>query len=119
MRANGITRNVFVLGLVSFFTDISSEMLYPIIPLFLTGTLRAPVPVIGLIEGAAEATASVLKALSGWWSDRSGARRSFVIAGYGLSALTRPMLALAGRWCSRRVWPIASARVCGARRGTP
>ncbi|TRZ87207.1 MAG: MFS transporter, partial [Methanosarcinales archaeon] len=57
----GIKKNVFILGLVSFFTDISSEMLYPIIPLFLTAVLHAPMSVVGLIEGIAESTSSILK----------------------------------------------------------
>lgn len=94
----GVSRNVFVLSLVSLFTDISSEMLYPLIPLFLTATLGAPVAVVGIIEGAAEMTASLLKGVSGWLSDRAGLRRPFVIAGYGLSAIAKPMLALAGGW---------------------
>jgi len=94
----GISRNVFLLGLVSLFTDASTEMLYPLIPLFLIGTLGAPVAVLGLIEGLAEATASVLKGLSGWLSDRTGRRRPLVIAGYGLAAVAKPVLALAAGW---------------------
>jgi len=94
----GISRNVFVLGLVSLCTDASSEMIYPLIPLFLLGTLRAPVAVLGVIEGLAEATASVLKGVSGWVSDRVGRRRPLVIAGYGLAAVTKPLLALALGW---------------------
>jgi MFS family permease len=94
----GISRNVFFLGLVSFFTDASTEMLYPLIPLFLTSVLGAPVAIVGIIEGAAEATASILKAFSGWLSDRIGLRRPFVIFGYGLAAVTKPLLALAVGW---------------------
>jgi len=63
----GVKKNVFILGLVSFFTDISSEMLYPIIPIFLTAVLNAPMSVVGLIEGIAESTASLLK----WFLDGS------------------------------------------------
>jgi len=94
----GLGRNVIVLGLVSFFTDISSEMLYPIIPLFLTTVLHAPMSVVGLIEGVAESTASLLKVASGWFSDRIGRRKPFVIFGYSLSSVTKPFLALAGLW---------------------
>jgi MFS family permease len=94
----GITWNVFLLGLVSLCTDASSEMIYPLIPLFLTQTLRAPVAVVGLIEGLAEATASIFKGLSGWFSDRVGRRRPLVIGGYALAAVTKPLLALAGGW---------------------
>ncbi len=94
----GIKKNVFVLGLVSFFTDISSEMLYPIIPIFLTAVLGAPMAVVGIIEGIAESTASILKVVSGWLSDKSGKRKPFVIYGYSLSAVAKPLLALAYTW---------------------
>jgi MFS family permease len=74
-------------------------MIYPVMPLFLTTVMGAPMTVVGLIEGVAEATASLLKAASGLWSDRIGRRKPFVLWGYGLSALSKPLLALA------RVWP--------------
>lgn len=94
----GIRRDVVVLGFVSLLTDVSSEMLYPIIPLYLTAVLHAPMSVVGLIEGLAESTASLLKLASGMASDRSGRRRPFVVAGYGLSAVSKPLLALASSW---------------------
>ncbi len=94
----GIKKNVFVLGLVSFFTDISSEMLYPIIPIFLTTVLMAPMSIVGIIEGIAESTASILKVISGWLSDRTGKRKPFVVYGYSLSAIAKPLLALAYTW---------------------
>lgn len=94
----GLGRNVVILGFVSLFTDISSEMLYPIIPLFLTVVLHAPMSVVGLIEGLAESTASLLKIASGWWSDRTGRRQPFVVWGYSLSAVSKPLLALAASW---------------------
>jgi len=94
----GVSRNVWWLGVTSFFTDISSEMLYPLIPIFITATLGAPAYAVGVIEGVAEATASFLKLVSGWLSDRLGRRRAIVIAGYGLSAAAKPLLALAGVW---------------------
>jgi MFS family permease len=94
----GVSRNVFLLGLVSLCTDASSEMIYALIPLFLTSVLGAPVAVVGLIEGLAEATASTFKGISGWVSDRVGKRRPLVIAGYGLAAVTKPLLALAVGW---------------------
>lgn len=93
-----VGRNVVVLGVVSFFTDIASEMLYPLIPLFLTGVLGAPMTVVGVIEGLAESTASLLKVVSGWASDRVGRRRPFVVGGYGISASSKPLLALATAW---------------------
>jgi MFS family permease len=95
---SGITRNVAVLGVVSFFTDLSSEMLYPIIPMFLTSALGASPAIVGIIEGLAESTASLLRIWSGWFSDRIGVRKPLVFAGYGVSAATRPLLALAHGW---------------------
>ncbi len=94
----GVSRNVFILGLVSLATDASTEMIYPLVPLFLTSVLGAPVAIVGVIEGLAEATASALKGVSGWLSDRHGRRRPLVLAGYGLASLTKPLLALAAGW---------------------
>jgi len=86
------------LGVVSFFTDVSSEMLYPIIPIFLTSVLGAPMSIVGLIEGIAESTASILKAVSGWMSDRIRRRQPFMVAGYSLSSLAKPILFFAYAW---------------------
>jgi MFS family permease len=94
----GVTRNVFLLGVVSFVADIASEMAYPLIPVFLTSTLGAPVAAMGAIEGVAEGTASSLKVASGWLSDRVGRRKGLVTAGYALSALGKALLALAFGW---------------------
>jgi MFS family permease len=94
----GISRNVIVLGFVSLFQDASSEMLYPVVPMFLTTVLGAPMTVIGLIEGFAEFTAAMLKALFGRWSDRFQRRSVFISFGYGLSAMSRPLLLLAQSW---------------------
>jgi len=94
----GISKNVFVLGLVSFFNDVASEMIYPIVPIFLTSVLGAPVAVVGLIEGIAESTASILKVVSGWLSDKFQKRKPFVIAGYSFSAISKIILSLAYSW---------------------
>lgn len=94
----GISRNVWILGLVSLATDASTEMIYPLVPLFLTQTLGASMATLGFIEGLAEGVASALKGVSGWVSDRVGRRRPLAIFGYGLAALTKPLLALAGGW---------------------
>ena len=91
----GIKKNVFVLGLVSFLTDLSSDMIYPVLPLFLTGVLKATFVYVGLIEGVAESTASLFKIVSGWWSDRVGERKPLVVLGYSLSSLGKPLLAVA------------------------
>ncbi len=94
----GLNSNVVKLGIVSFFADVSSEMLYPLIPIFLTAVLGAPMAIVGVIEGAAEATASLLKTVSGRISDVTGRRRPFVLAGYGISALAKPLIAIAAGW---------------------
>jgi sugar phosphate permease len=91
----GFHRNIFFLGLVSLFTDVSSEMIYPLLPIFLTSVLGVGTTFVGLIEGVAEATASFFKLFSGWTSDRWQKRKSLVIFGYSLSTLTRPLVALA------------------------
>ena len=94
----GISKNVFILGLVSFFNDVASEMIYPLVPIFLTSVLGAPVAVIGLIEGIAESTASVLKVVSGWLSDKWRKRKPFILAGYSFSAVSKILLGLAFSW---------------------
>ncbi len=94
----GISKNVFVLGLVSFFNDVASEMIYPIVPIFLTSVLGAPVAIVGLIEGIAESTASILKVVSGWLSDKFQRRKPFVVAGYSFSAISKTILSLAFSW---------------------
>jgi len=94
----GITKNIFVLGLVSLFTDLSSQMVFPLIPLFLTTVLGASAYVVGIVEGAAETTASLLKVVSGYWSDNIKKRKPFVLFGYSLSSITKPLFALANVW---------------------
>ena len=94
----GVSRNVFVLGLVSFAADVSSEMLYPVLPIFLSTTLGTPTALIGVIEGVAEGTASTSKVASGWWSDRLPQRRPLVAAGYALSGVGKLLLALSFVW---------------------
>jgi len=94
----GLERNVFFTGLVSFFMDMSSEMIYPLVPIFLSSVLGVNKSVIGLIEGIAESTASLLKVFSGWFSDRIGKRKILLIVGYGISTLSRPIIALSTLW---------------------
>jgi MFS family permease len=91
-----LSRTVKVLGLISLFTDASSEMIYPLLPIFLSSVLGAGVAFIGVIEGIAEGTASILRAFSGFISDRVGKRKVLIFAGYGLSAVTKPFFAAAG-----------------------
>ncbi|RMF18557.1 MAG: MFS transporter [Deltaproteobacteria bacterium] len=96
-RRSRLGRNVVALGWVSLLTDTSTEIVYPLVPLFLTALGAGPL-FVGLVEGVAETTASVLKAVAGWWSDRLGHRKRIVVAGYTLSSATRPLMALA-------IWP--------------
>ena len=86
---------MYALTAVSFFTDVSSEMIYPLLPAFLTLTLGASASFIGAIEGAAETTAALLKLASGWWSDRVRQRKPLVVAGYAIASLMRPLVAIA------------------------
>ena len=97
-RIAGFSRNVFFLGLTSLFTDIASEMVYPLIPIFLTSVLGAPIAVVGLVEGIAESTASLAKAYSGRLSDRLGRRKSLAVIGYGMAMAAKPLLALSVIW---------------------
>jgi MFS family permease len=94
----GFGKNVTIAGLVSFFMDVSSEMIYPLVPLFLANVLGVNKSVIGLIEGIAESTASLLKVFSGWFSDRIGNRKWLMAVGYGISTFSRPFVALATSW---------------------
>ena len=93
-----LPRNVWVLTATSFLTDISSEMIINLIPLFLANVLGVRTGVIGLIEGLAETTASLLKIFSGWLSDRLGQRKWLTVAGYGLSTVAKPFLYFAASW---------------------
>jgi len=96
-RAAG-RRNVVALGWVSLLTDASSEMIVPVLPAFVTGPLKASVASLGVIEGVAECTATVLRVGSGWLSDRIGRRKPFLVLGYGISAVAKGAMAFAGSW---------------------
>jgi len=86
---------VLVLAAVSFLTDASSEIIYPLLPIFLTTVLGTSAAAVGAIEGAAETTSALLKLASGWWSDRASRRKPLVVAGYALASLARPLVAVA------------------------
>jgi MFS family permease len=94
----GFTGNIVVVGFVSLLTDISSEIAYPLLPLFLTVVLGAPASAVGIIEGIAESTASIVKLFSGWLSDKLGKRKALMVAGYSISNLVKPVLAVATSW---------------------
>src|SRR4030043_2092809 len=94
-RIFGLNPNIFFLGLVSFLTDVSSEMIFTLLPLFLANILGVATVVIGFIEGVAESAASLLKIFSGWLSDRLGKRKSLAFIGYGLSMLAKPFIYIA------------------------
>lgn len=90
-----IPRGVWVLGFVSLFMDVSSEMIHALLPVFLTGSLGVSAMLLGLIEGVAEATAQIMKVFSGLLSDRFGNRKVLALAGYGMAALVKPLFPLA------------------------
>jgi MFS family permease len=93
-----LPRNVWAASLTSFFMDVSSEMVINILPLFLSNVLGVKTNIIGLIEGIAEATASLLKVFSGWLSDKLRARKWLAVAGYGLSTVAKPFFYFANSW---------------------
>jgi MFS family permease len=94
-QSRAMPRAVWALGLVSLLMDISSEMIHGLLPVFLVSVLGASTTMVGLIEGVGEGTASISKLFSGWLSDRLGKRKALTVAGYGLSALSKPLFALA------------------------
>jgi MFS family permease len=93
-----LPRNVWAVSLTSFFMDISSEMVINLLPLFLSNVLGVKTNIIGLIEGVAEATASLLKLFSGWLSDKLKSRKWLAVLGYGISTLAKPFFLLANAW---------------------
>ncbi len=93
-----LSPTVWLLGLVSLFNDAASELVYPLVPLYLASVLMAGPKVLGLIEGIAEATGSLLKLFSGVLADRFGSTKGWVVGGYGLTAACRPLLALVTSW---------------------
>lgn len=98
MRIPKIPSNVWFLSFVSFLNDTASEMLYPVIPIFITQVLGAPVFVVGLIDGVAEGSSSIFKTLFGYWSDRLQRRKPFVIGGYVTSAIAKIIIAMSYVW---------------------
>ena len=94
----GLSRPVWLLGWVSFFTDLATEMIYPLLPLFLTRTLGGSAMSLGVIEGVAEGANSALKIVSGWLTDRSGQPKKLVLVGYGISSAVRPLIGLVTAW---------------------
>lgn len=105
-RVKRLSPNVVALGFVSLLGDVASEMIYPLMPVFLTTVLGASGEVIGAIEGLAESTSSLLKLASGWWADRMRRHKPLVIAGYAISAVARPLVGMAGA-----VWHVLAVRV--------
>ena len=89
---------VLTLGCVSFLTDVASDMIYPLLPAFLAGVLGAGPAALGVVEGVAQATASLTQIVSGWWADRARRRKPLVVAGYTLAAIVRPLVSLATHW---------------------
>ncbi|HEX4457527.1 MAG TPA: MFS transporter [Polyangia bacterium] len=105
-KKNKLPSIVLWFGVVSLLTDVGTEMIYPLLPMFLADVLHAPRTFIGAVEGAAEATASLVKLVSGRWSDRLRRRKPLTVAGYGLSSLVRPLVGLA-----LRPWHVLATRV--------
>jgi MFS family permease len=94
----GLNPNIFFLGIVSLLTDISSEMIFTLVPLFLFNVLRAGTPIIGLIGGLSESADAIFRIFSGWFSDRVGRRKPLAVLGYSISTLVKPFMYLASSW---------------------
>jgi hypothetical protein len=109
---------VWLVGLISLVNDSASDLIYPLLPLYLTSVLLAGPKALGLIEGIAEATGSLLKLVSGAFSDRSGRIRPWIVTGYGMAGLARPLIALAASWPVVLLLRFAD-RVGKGRRGSP
>ena len=97
-EGSGGMRNVTTLGLVSFFTDFSTEMVLGVLPLFIISSLGASRAILGTIEGSSELTSYAFRLVSGSLSDKIGRRKIFIIAGYGLSTITKPFFAVSSGW---------------------
>ena len=94
----GLSRNTFLLASASLFADISTEMLYPVLPIFLTQTLKASGSIVGLVEGIAQATQNIVQGFSGWLSDKLQRRKPIALVGYTLAAVAKPLMGLATAW---------------------
>ena len=94
----GLSRNTFLLAFASLFADISTEMLYPVLPIFLTQTLKASGSIVGLVEGIAQATQNIVQGFSGWLSDKLQRRKPIALVGYSLAAIAKPLMGLATAW---------------------
>ena len=97
-RLKDLPKNVWAVGFTSLFMDISSEMVINLLPLFMANVLGVKTNIIGLIEGVAEATASILKLFSGWFSDKVGQRKNLAVIGYAVSAISKPLFYVANTW---------------------
>lgn len=95
---SGLSRNTFLLTLTSFFADISTEMLYPILPIFLTQTLKANVSIVGLVEGIAQSTQNIVQGFSGSIADKLQKQKRIAILGYSIAAISKPFIGFASLW---------------------
>ena len=94
----GLHSNIFFLGIVSLLTDVSSEMIFTLVPLFLANVLRSPFTIIGLVGGLSESIDAILRIFSGWISDKVGRRKPLAVLGYSISTIAKPFMYLAGSW---------------------
>src|SRR5438477_5270232 len=95
---SGLTKNSILLAFASFFSDVSTEMLYPILPVYLTQNLKAGGSIVGIIEGIAQATQNIIQGVSGYLSDKWKRRKSVALFGYILSAISKPFIGVATTW---------------------
>ncbi len=114
----GLTGNTFLLALGSLFADISSEMLYPVLPIFLTQTLGASTSIVGLVEGVAPAVQNIVQGFSGWLSDRLKRHKAIALAGYVVAAVAKPLIGLSTSWTGV-LWARSLDRLASGIRSAP
>ncbi len=96
----GLNPNIFFLGITSLLTDVSSEIIFTMMPFFLANVLRVPTTLIGLITGLSDSSDSIFRIFSGWFSDKIGKRKLLTAVGYSLSTVAKPFMYIAGNWTS-------------------
>lgn len=100
----GLTRDTILLTFTSLFADIATEMLYPVLPIFLTQVISAPASIVGVIEGVAVATQNIVQGISGWISDKYKAPKKLALLGYGIAAISKPLIGLSASWPQVSLW---------------
>lgn len=111
----GLTRDTILLTFTSLFADIATEMLYPVLPIFLTQVIAAPASIVGIVEGLATAAQNIIQGFSGWISDKTKSPKKIALLGYGLAALSKPLIGLSNSWPQVTFWRTSDRLGTGVR----